>query len=61
MGDRYGRGTGDYVNCPLNREEYAAFYSALVSAERAKLHEFEKAEIFSVFGVKESRSWEKSG
>ncbi len=46
VGDRYGRGTGDYVNCPLNREEYAAFYSALVSAERAKLHEFEKNDVF---------------
>lgn len=42
VGDRYGKGTGDYVNCPLNKEEYLEFYKALIGAERAKLHEFEK-------------------
>lgn len=46
VGDRYGKGTGDYVNCPLNKEEYLEFYKALVSAERAKLHEFEKNDVF---------------
>ena len=45
-GDRYGKGTGDYINCPLNREEYGAFVAALLSAERATLHDFEKGEIF---------------
>ncbi len=44
--DRYGRGTGGYLNCPLTREEYEGFVRALVSAERATLHEFEKGEIF---------------
>ena len=44
--DRYGKGEGDYVNCPMNREEYEAFVEALVSAERAVAHEFEKGEIF---------------
>ncbi len=44
--DRYGRGTGDYLNCPLTKEEYELFVSELVSAERAQLHEFEKGEIF---------------
>ncbi len=44
--DRYGKGTGDYVNCPLTREEYEVFVQALVTAERANLHEFEKGEIF---------------
>ncbi len=44
--DRYGRGTGDYLNCPLTREEYEKFVLALVAAERADLHEFEKGEIF---------------
>lgn len=40
---RYDRGDSeDYVNCPMNKEEYEAFYSALISAERAELHEFEK-------------------
>lgn len=45
-GDRYGKGTGDYINCPLNKEEYEAFVEALTSAERATLHDFEKGEIF---------------
>ena len=45
-GDRYGKGTGDYINCPMNNEEYYAFVDALLSAERAHLHEFEKGEIF---------------
>ena len=45
-GDRYGRGTGDYVNCPLTKEEYEQFVDALISAERAELHSFEKREIF---------------
>jgi len=35
---RYGRGD-DYINCPLNEEEYAAFVRALCDAERAPLHE----------------------
>ena len=46
VGDRYGKGTGDYVNCPLNKEEYLEFYKALIGAERAKLHEFEKNDVF---------------
>ncbi len=45
-GDRYGKGTGDYINCPMDKEEYYAFVDALLSAERANLHEFEKGEIF---------------
>ena len=45
-GDRYGKGTGDYINCPMTKEEYYAFVDALLSAERAQLHEFEKGEIF---------------
>ena len=44
--DRYGKGTGDYVNCPLTKEEYYEFVNALVAAERAVPHEFEKGEIF---------------
>ena len=40
---RYDRGGDeDYINCPMNKAEYEAFYEALVSAERAQLHEFEK-------------------
>ena len=41
-GDRYGKGTGDYINCPMNKEEYEAFYEALVTAESAPTHEFDK-------------------
>ncbi len=44
--DRYGRGDGDYVNCPMNKDEYLAFYHELISAECAVLHEFEKSDVF---------------
>ena len=46
VGDRYGRGGDDYINCPLNKEEYGIFVRELLSAERAILHDFEKGEIF---------------
>lgn len=36
---RYGKGGDDYINCPMNREEYLAFYRALISAEAAQGHE----------------------
>jgi methylenetetrahydrofolate--tRNA-(uracil-5-)-methyltransferase len=42
---RYGRGN-DYINCPLNREEYFAFYRTLISAERALPHRFEEGAYF---------------
>ena len=45
-GGRYGKGGDDYINCPMTKEEYKAFYAALTSAERADLHSFEKREIF---------------
>lgn len=45
-GDRYGKGTGDYINCPLTKDEYYAFVDELLKAEKAHLHEFEKGEIF---------------
>ncbi|MBE5745189.1 MAG: methylenetetrahydrofolate--tRNA-(uracil(54)-C(5))-methyltransferase (FADH(2)-oxidizing) TrmFO [Clostridiales bacterium] len=45
-GDRYGKGTGDYINCPMNKEEYYAFVEELLRAEKAHLHAFEKGEIF---------------
>ena len=39
---RYERGgEDDYINCPMNKEEYERFYNALVSAERAPLHDFD--------------------
>ena len=45
-GDRYGKGTGDYINCPMNKEEYYAFVGELLQAEKAELHKFDKREIF---------------
>ncbi len=40
---RYDRGgEDDYLNCPMNKEEYEAFYDALVNAESAELHSFDK-------------------
>lgn len=43
---RYGKGEDDYLNCPMNKEEYAEFVSQLVSAETALVHGFDKREIF---------------
>ena len=46
---RYDKGTPDYINCPMNEEEYKAFYNALITAEEAHLHDFEKGEGLKVF------------
>ena len=43
---RYDRGTPDYVNCAMNREEYAAFMEALTTAEEAEVHGFEDKNVF---------------
>lgn len=43
---RYGRGTDDYINCPMNREEYDRFWTELVNAEVAELKTFEKEVVF---------------
>ena len=45
---RYGRGEADYINCPMNKEEYETFYNELINAESAPLKEFEK-EHFKVY------------
>ena len=42
---RYGRGD-DYLNCPMNREEYEAFYQALLTAEKAEVHGFDGTQVF---------------
>ena len=39
-------GDGDYVNCPFTRAEYERFYDALVSAEKAPLHDFDQPKFF---------------
>lgn len=41
-GSRYGKGSADYLNCPMNEGEYNAFYQALISAEVHPLQDFEK-------------------
>lgn len=45
---RYGRGDDDYINCPMNKEEYLEFYNALISAESAELKEHDR-EFFKVY------------
>ncbi len=42
--DREESGAGDYINCPLNRAEYEAFHAALITAEGAPLHAFDRPE-----------------
>ena len=44
--DRYGKGDSDYINCPMTREEYEAFYNELINAEVVNKHEFEKVNLF---------------
>lgn len=41
---RYGKGEACYINCPMNEEEYKAFYEALISAQEAPIKEFDKQE-----------------
>ena len=43
---RWDKGTADYINCPMTREEYDRFYDALISAEAAESREWEQLEYF---------------
>mgnify|MGYP002609867142 CR=1 FL=1 len=43
---RYGKGTADYINCPMTEEEYDAFWQALTTAEEASVHGFEDKNVF---------------
>ena len=43
---RYDKGTPDYINCPMDKEEYTAFWNALVEAEAAEVHGFEDKCVF---------------
>lgn len=43
---RYGKGDADYINCPMNKEEYQRFYEALVTAETVPLKEFEDLTVY---------------
>jgi methylenetetrahydrofolate--tRNA-(uracil-5-)-methyltransferase len=46
-GNRYGKGEGNYINCPLTEEEYEIFYEELVKAERVLPRDFEKEIYFT--------------
>ena len=39
---RYGKGDADYLNCPMNKEQYDKFYTELINAEEAHLHDIDK-------------------
>ena len=43
---RYGKGTADYINCPMDEAQYRAFWHELVNAEKAPTHDFEKEKFF---------------
>lgn len=46
MASRYDKGEADYINCPFAKEEYEAFYNALVTAETVPLKEFEDLTVY---------------
>lgn len=43
---RYDKGDADYINCPMDREHFDAFYEALITAEEAPVHGFENQKVF---------------
>ena len=46
FGARYNKGDADYLNCPMNKEQYTAFYNELINAQTVELHDFEKKNLF---------------
>ncbi len=46
FGGRYGKGGEDYLNLPIQKDEYERFYAELVNAKTVVLHDFEKSELF---------------
>ena len=46
FGSRYGKGTADYINCPMDKEQYDAFVTELAAAKEAPVHGFEDAGVF---------------
>ncbi len=44
---RYGKGADDYINCPMNKDQYDIFYNELIKAEAVPLRTFEKTILFS--------------
>ena len=51
---RYGKGTADYVNCALEKEEYQAFWRELCAAEEAEVHGFEDKRVFEGFAASDA-------
>jgi methylenetetrahydrofolate--tRNA-(uracil-5-)-methyltransferase len=43
---RYGKGTDDYINCPMSEEEYNTFYNELINAEKVEIKSFEDEKVF---------------
>lgn len=46
FGDRYGKGNGDHINCPMNKEQYEEFIENLNNAKRIELKSFENSAVF---------------
>ncbi len=46
LASRYNKGDADYINCPMDKQEYTTFYNELVNAKVVQLHDFEKNHIF---------------
>ena len=60
---RYGKGDAAYLNCPMTREEYLAFYKALITAPEAPLHAFDKtdAELAAAAGLAAEKESQNGG
>lgn len=46
VGDRWDKGNGDHINCPISKLEYEAFYTELINAQRAEQKDFENSSVF---------------
>ena len=48
VANRYNKGEtdGDYINCPMNKDDYDAFYEAIITAKTVELHDFENNKVF---------------
>lgn len=46
IASRYDKGTADYINCPMTKEEYDVFWNELTQAQEAEVHGFEDSKVF---------------
>ncbi len=46
VGDRWDKGNGDHINCPMSKAEYEVFYNELIKAQRAEQKDFENSSVF---------------